>query len=46
MSKPKKWWLISDEDVQAIKGALTGEPLHILDSGLHETDAIPEDWKE
>lgn len=45
MSKTKKWWLISDEDVQAIKKGLTGTLLHTLESGLHTTDVIPEDWK-
>lgn len=42
---PTKWWLISDEDVQAIRNGLTGSLLHTLSSGLHTTDEIPEDWK-
>ena len=53
---PKKWWLISDEDVQAIKEKLDlpmtsdtpeliEDVLHTLASGLHKTDDIPEDWK-
>ena len=46
MSAPKKWWLISDEDVHAIKAGLTGSLLHTLESGLHTTDDIPEDWRE
>ncbi|MBA7474738.1 hypothetical protein ES707_10092 [subsurface metagenome] len=45
MSVPKKWWLISDEDVQAIRKGLTGSLLHTLESGLHKTDETPEDWK-
>jgi len=45
MSDPKKWWLISDEDVQAIKKGLTDSLLHTLESGLHKTDTIPDDWK-
>jgi hypothetical protein len=44
MSIPKKWWLISDEDVQEIKKFLQGA-LHTLETGLHQTDEIPEDWK-
>ena len=46
MIDPKKWWLISDQDVQAIKKGLTGSLLHTLETGLHITDEIPEDWKE
>lgn len=53
MNDPKKWWLISDEDVQLIKKGLTvpnfkvrARALHALDSGLHKTDAIPDDWKK
>ncbi len=52
MSEPKKWWLISDEDVQVIKKSLMYYPqatrkeaLHALESGLHVTDAVPDDWK-
>jgi len=69
-----KWWLISDEDIQAVRKALDcavrrqdercaetgcmcdldGSPhsafysdaLHALDSGLHETDAVPEDYRQ
>jgi len=51
MSDPKKWWLISDEDVQAIKKGLEDispevreEALHTLDSGLHKTGDIPDDF--
>ena len=40
------WWLISDEDVQAIKKGLNASLLHTLVSGLHETEAIPQDWKD
>lgn len=43
--EPKKWWLISDKDVQAIKKGLDGSLLHTLESGLHITDEVPEDWK-
>ena len=43
---PKKWWLISDGDVQTLRDRLSGDLLHILESGLHTTDEIPEDWKE
>lgn len=66
-----KWWLISDEDVKAIRTALMAkthedndhncpdnydychacagdelrkEAVHTLDTGLHETDAIPDDF--
>jgi len=45
MTDPKKWWLISDQDVQAIKKGLSEDLLHTLSSGLHETDEIPDDWK-
>lgn len=45
MSEPKKWWLISEEDVQAIEKNLA-QALHALESGLHMTDEIPEDWKD
>ncbi len=45
LSDPKKWWLISNEDVQAIKKGLTGSLLHTLESGLHITYEVPEDWK-
>ncbi len=52
MSK-QKWWLISDEDVQKIKNALGNaldsvqdDALHTLESGLHTTDCVPDDWKE
>ena len=52
MSDPKKWWLISDEDVQVIRKGLMHathvkkeKALHALDSGLHVTDEVPEDWK-
>ena len=54
MREPKKWWLISDEDVQTIRTGLEArtdtrrrlsQALHALDSGLHETDSIPNDWK-
>ena len=53
--EPKQWWLISDEDVQMIRTGLTArtdtrrrmsEALHALDSGLHKTEAIPDDWKK
>ena len=46
MNDPKKWWLISDEDIQAIKAGLSGSLLHTLESGLHTTDKVPDDWKE
>jgi len=57
MSDPKKWWLISDEDVQTIKEKLDlpmtsdtpeliEEVLHIFASGLHKTDEVPDDWKK
>lgn len=52
MIGPTKWWLISDEDVQVIKKGLVDstpeirvQALHALDSGLHKTDDIPDDWK-
>ena len=44
MNDPKKWWLTNDQDVQTIKKNLT-QALHALDSGLHKTDAVPDDWK-
>ncbi len=43
--EPTKWWLISDEDVHAIRKGLTGDLLHTLSSGLHETDAVPTDFQ-
>lgn len=53
MSEPKKWWLISDEDVQTIRTGLkartdilTSHALHALDSGLHKTDEVPADFKK
>ena len=46
MTDPKKWWLISDQDVQAIKRSLTGSLLHTLEFGLHKTDEVPDDWKK
>ena len=53
MSDPKKWWLISDEDVQVIRNGLVSSvlavrenALHTLDSGLHKTDEIPDDYRE
>lgn len=47
----KKWWLISDEDVQVIKKSLMTKThrekaLHTLASGLHKTDEVPDDWKK
>lgn len=45
MTDPKKWWLISDEDVQEVKRGLMGSLLLTLESGLHKTNEIPEDWK-
>ena len=44
MTDPKKWWLISDEDVQTVKRGLTGIRLYTLETGLHKTDAVPDDW--
>jgi len=45
-----KWWLINDEDVKTIKIALIESnqtsALHTLDSGLHLTNEIPDDFKE
>jgi len=51
-----KWWLISDDDMQAIRAYLLAlelsgddlakDALHTLDSGLNTTDAIPDDWKD
>ena len=49
MNDPKKWWLISDENIQSIRKALGDsgheDTLHGLESGLHKTDEIPDDWK-
>jgi len=49
----QKWWLISDEDVQIIRKSLiaqefmiTKTALHTLESGLHMTECIPDDYKE
>lgn len=39
-----KWWLISDEDYKAISKGLQ-DALHYLDTGLHKTDVIPDDFK-
>lgn len=45
-----KWWLIEDDDVQKIRAALEQHgltyALHALDSGLHDTDAVPADFEE
>ena len=53
MTNPKKWWLISNQDVEAIAEALQNptpeklrDALHDLDSGCHITDEIPDDWNE
>jgi len=52
-----KWFLISEETVDEIRGKLDVAPmggryavrcaqaLHMLESGLHTTDAIPEGLK-
>jgi len=48
----EKWWLISDEDALIIKEGLllisriSQKALHALESGLHETNNIPDDWKK
>jgi hypothetical protein len=52
----KQWWLISIEDIEKIRAfllkmALKGsgpaaDALHALDSGLHLTDAVPDDFKD
>lgn len=70
---PKKWWLISDEDVQKIRDGLMASTheandfncedwpdrecrgcvgqrireagIYALNTGLHETDVVPDDWK-
>jgi len=46
----QKWWLISAENVDSIRKALESsgqkDALHDLDSGLHITDCIPDDFKE
>lgn len=52
-----KWWLISDEDVQTVRDGLeeaidfhpsaqTTRALHTLESGLHVTDAVPDDFAD
>jgi len=50
MTDPKKWWLISNQDVDEIEKALEDtdqkDALHTLHSGLHTTKEIPDDWKE
>lgn len=45
----EKWWLISEEDVQALREIMVGDgqsraALYILETSLHETDAVPADW--
>jgi len=51
-SNLKKWWLISDEDALVIKEGLlliskiNQKVLHALESGLHKTNDIPDDWKK
>jgi len=40
-----KWWLISEEDVEVLRAVLSDDALHVLDSGLHKTDVIPDDFK-
>lgn len=39
-----KWWLISDDDYRVISKGLQ-DALHILDTGLHKTDTIPDDYR-
>ena len=50
MSDPKKWWMISEESVVIISDALArldeSKPIMELDTGLHTTDCVPDDWKE
>ncbi len=50
MSDTKKWWLISNENVESIRKALEDagpeDALHDLESGLNTTECIPDDWKE
>lgn len=52
-----EWWLISNDDVIKIRKYLClpsrfeqnesrREALHCLESGLHSTTAIPDDFKE
>ena len=49
MEDKVKWWLISDDDQKEIGGKLREaglhDALHTLDSGLHKTDEIPDDYK-
>jgi hypothetical protein len=47
------WLLIARDDVQRIRKALSTLPnvaareaLHLLDTGLHTTDAVPDDWRD
>lgn len=52
----EKWWLISNETVKEIIEILDKPRFlppvclfdirHLLYSGLNETDAVPDDWKE
>ena len=55
--KITRWWLLSDTDVEFLRVALTeandtdpmgwvSNALHVLDSGLHETDAVPADFAD
>lgn len=41
-----RYWLISNEDVRALADLIEGQALHILESGLHVTDALPADEVE
>jgi len=50
-----QWWLISEEDVELIRKGLIlfqeerevqRDALHALDSGLHITKAIPDDYAD
>lgn len=44
-----KWWLISDKDVRKLERELSAgwcyDALDTLDTALHKTDAIPDDYK-
>lgn len=57
----RRWWLISDEDIDLIRKGLeliegvnladsfergvAEDTLHALDTGLHKTEAVPEDFQ-
>lgn len=40
---PTRHWLLSDAAARELRSLLTGDALHLLESSLHATDALPAD---